>query len=137
MRVCGADISGKTVNLVVLEKLADGTVSHIPLVPKIALMDGKDQGSVRAFVDAFGAFIRVNAIGKVAIKARAGKGQFAGGAEGFKIEGLIQANQEVEVAFISPVAIASHEKKHPAPTIEIFAYQMDAFKTARCALKAQ
>ncbi len=137
MKICGADISGKVLNLVVLEQASDGSISHIALTPKIALMDGKSQDSVRAFADALGAFVRLNGIGKIAIRSRAGKGQFAGGAESFKIEGLIQAIPDVEVVLVSPIAISSHEKKYPAPKLNIYAYQSDAYKTARCSIGAK
>lgn len=137
MKVCGADISGKTVSLVVLEKAEDGSISHVALTPKIALTDGKSQTSIRAFCDALAAFVRLNAIDKIAIRSRASKGQFAGGADSFKIEGLIQSLHDTEVALVSPVSIASHERKHPAPKIEIFSYQNDAYKTARCSIGAQ
>lgn len=135
MRVCGIDIAGKSANLVVIERAVDGSISIIESARRIVLGDGKDQSSVRQFSEAMYAFLRLNAVDCVAIKQRNAKGQFSGGADGFKIEALIQANTTSHVELISPVAIGSFVKKNPEqlPT-GIFGYQADAFHAARCVL---
>lgn len=135
MRVCGIDIAGKSANLVVLERAADGSISVVESVRRIVLGDGKDQASVRQFSEAMYAFLRLNTVDCVAIKQRNAKGQFSGGADGFKIEALIQANAISHVELVSPVAIGSFVKKNPEDLPKgLFGYQSDAFHAARCVL---
>lgn len=135
MRVCGIDIAGKSANLVVVERAADGSISVVESARRIVLGDGKNQASVRQFSEAMYAFLRLNAINCVAIKQRNAKGQFSGGADGFKIEALIQANTTAQVELVSPVAIGSFTKKNLVDLPKgLFGYQSDAFHTARCAL---
>lgn len=57
-------------------------------------------------------FLEQNEIEKILIKKRAKKGNFAGGAVTFKMEGLIQLNPICNVELISPQAISSFEKKN-------------------------
>jgi hypothetical protein len=74
--------------------------------------DDENAADVQSFYDAFRNFLRDNHIEQIAIKKRAKRGQMAGGAVTFKLEGLIQLNGTVPVNFISGQAIAAYQKRH-------------------------
>jgi DUF3010 family protein len=70
-----------------------------------------------------------------AIRGRATAGKFAGGADGFKIEGIIQLAADKDVMIISPQTVAASIKKsgladHP----DLPNNQQKAFQVAHCAL---
>lgn len=134
MRVCGADVSGSRLTLVVVDVGPDGVQLLDMGTRKLELQDEKSQESVKSFFQALSGFVRLASPDLIAVKARAGKGQFAGGATTFKIEGLIQLIEGPPVSLISPVRIAAFDRKQPAaPPAGLFAYQGDAYKTALCA----
>ena len=80
-------------------------------------------------------FVQANAIEHIAIKKRSKKGEFAGGPTTFKIEGVFQLLEDVEVTLLSPQTINAQNKKH---TFELPAslnkYQHEAYKAACSAL---
>jgi hypothetical protein len=102
-------------------------------IKKLILEDDEKQGDIRQFCNDFLLFLEQNQIDKVVIKKRAKKGNFAGGAVTFKLEGLIQLNPMCEVELISPQAISSFEKKNMIefPTT-LKKYQEQAYLTALC-----
>ena len=55
-------------------------------------------------------FLSENKIEKIALKKRAKKGTFAGGAVTFKAETIIQLNDICEVVFITSQAISKYSK---------------------------
>ena len=127
MNICGVELKSNQALLVVLE---DGNYKELD-IKKIILEDDEDQTSIREFCNKFLLFLEKNSIDSVVIKKRAKKGNFAGGAVTFKIEGLIQLNPLTEVKLISSQTIAAFEKKN---TIEfpqtLKKYQEQAFLSA-------
>lgn len=108
MKVCGIELKSNNAILTVLENN-----KFIELkIKKIVLDNDENQNDIRIFCNDFLLFLEQNEIEKVYIKKRAKKGNFAGGAVTFKIEGLIQLNPLCEVELVSSQAISSFEKKN-------------------------
>ena len=76
-------------------------------------------------------FLRDNNIDKIIIKKRAKRGKFAGGADTFKMEGIIQLNGQCDVNFTSTQAIASYKNSNAVtiPT-DLLKYQEEAYLSA-------
>lgn len=129
MKLCGIELKSNNVILVVLD---DNKYCDLK-IKKLILEDDEKQGDIRQFCNDFLLFLEQNQIDKVVIKKRAKKGNFAGGAVTFKLEGLIQLNPMCEVELISPQAISSFEKKNiiEFPTT-LKKYQEQAYLTALC-----
>jgi len=108
MKVCGIELKSNNVIIAVLED-----AEYIDLkIKKITVENDESQEDIRKFCNDFLLFLEQNQIDKIFIKKRAKKGNFAGGAVTFKIEGLIQLNPLCEVELISAKTISSFEKKN-------------------------
>ena len=81
-------------------------------IKKLSLEDDEDEKCVTDFFNTVREIIKEHGIEKIAIKKRAKKGNFAGGAVTFKIEALVQLNDICAVELVSPRAISSFEKKN-------------------------
>jgi hypothetical protein len=132
MTLCGIEIKGSEAIIAV----AAPDLTHVTMATKkIALEDDDEAANVKAFASQVAAFVRDNGITRIAIKKRSKKGEFAGGPTTFKIEGVLQLLDGVEVTLLSPQTINAQNKKHnfdlPATLNK---YQHEAFKTACSAL---
>ncbi|NMY94139.1 DUF3010 family protein [Pseudomonas proteolytica] len=132
MTLCGIEIKGSEAIIAV----AAPDLTHVTMATKkIALEDDDEAANVKAFASQVAAFVRDNDITRIAIKKRSKKGEFAGGPTTFKIEGVLQLLDGVEVTLLSPQTINAQYKKHsfelPATLNK---YQHEAFKTACSAL---
>ena len=132
MTLCGIEIKGSEAIIAV----AAPDLTHVTMATKkIALEDDDEAANVKAFASQVAAFVRDNGITRIAIKKRSKKGEFAGGPTTFKIEGVFQLLEGVEVTLLSPQTINAQNKKHnfelPATLNK---YQHEAFKTACSAL---
>ena len=132
MTLCGIEIKGSEAIIAV----AAPDLTHVTVATKkIALEDDDEAANVKAFASQVAAFVRDNGITRIAIKKRSKKGEFAGGPTTFKIEGVLQLLDGVEVTLLSPQTINAQNKKHnfelPATLNK---YQHEAFKTACSAL---
>ena len=135
MTLCGIEIKGSEAIIAV----AAPDLTHVTLATKkIALEDDDEAANVKAFARQVAAFVRDNGITRIAIKKRSKKGEFAGGPTTFKIEGVLQLLDGVEVTLLSPQTINAQNKKHkfdlPATLNK---YQHEAFKAAYSALIKQ
>ncbi|RXK12754.1 hypothetical protein CP965_09270 [Halarcobacter mediterraneus] len=108
MKICGIELKANNIILVVLDNK-----NFLDLkIKKLTLEDDEKQEDIRKFCNEFLLFLENENIEKVVIKKRAKKGNFAGGAVTFKLEGLIQLNPLCEVELISAQSISSFEKKN-------------------------
>lgn len=108
MKTCGIELKANNMILVVLDN-----EEFIELkTKKIILEDDENQENIRSFCNEFLLFLEQNQIEKVYIKKRAKKGNFAGGAVTFKMEGLIQLNPLCQVELLSAQALSNFEKKN-------------------------
>ena len=137
MTLCGIEIKGSEA-IIAVASLDNQTLTHVALATKkIALEDDDDAANVKAFAAQVKAFVQANGITRIAIKKRSKKGEFAGGPTTFKIEGVFQLLDGVEVTLLSPQTINAQYKKH---TFDLPAtlnkYQHEAYKTAcSCLMK--
>lgn len=108
MKVCGVELKS---NNAILTLIQNG--EYIESKPKkLTLNDDENQEDIRTFCNEFLLFLEQNEVEKIVIKKRAKKGNFAGGAVTFKMEGLIQLNPLCKVELISAQSISSFEKKN-------------------------
>ncbi len=130
MKILGISIEGKKCTLVVLDT-ATKPYEIQKTIPKIEVSNVDNQEELKMFFKTISAFTRDEGIDEVCVKQRNKRGEYAGGAEGFKLESIIQL-LEIPVNLISPTAIAAKLKKHDIYEIKstLFVYQEEAFKTA-------
>ena len=130
MKILGISIECRKCITVVLDD-ASGAVAVAKGITKFEVNDTESQEDLKTFYKTLVAFIRDESINLIFIKQRNKKGEYAGGAEGFKIEAIIQL-VDVPVNFISANAIAAKMKKHDISTLKesVYNYQEDALKTA-------
>ncbi|WP_073525882.1 DUF3010 family protein [Pseudomonas fluorescens] len=131
MTLCGIEIKGSEA-IIAVASLDNQTLTHVALATKkLALDDDDEAANVKAFAAQVVAFVQANGITRIAIKKRSKKGEFAGGPTTFKIEGVFQLLEGVEVTLLSPQTINAQNKKH---TFDLPAtlnkYQHEAYKTA-------
>ena len=131
MTICGIEIKGSEA-IIALAALDNQALTHVALATKkIALDDDDEAANVKAFAAQVKAFVQANGITRIAIKKRSKKGEFASGPTTFKIEGVFQLLEGVEVTLLSPQTINAQNKKHSfdLPTT-LNKYQHEAYKTA-------
>lgn len=110
--ICGAELKSSEAIFAIVES-ANGQVGYVDTDPKrMQVADDENAADVQSFFDAFRNFLRDNHIEQIVIRKRAKRGQMAGGAVTFKLEGLIQLNGTVPVNFISGQAIAAYQKRN-------------------------
>lgn len=130
-KICGVELTGSKAIFCLLE--CDGESWEVLTVPtrKLALDDSRDADHVRSTKQILETFFREHAPDLIGIKQRNERGQFAGGAVTFKLEGLIQVATNTSIEFVAPNAI-SHtlkDKEVDYPS-DLYAYQEEAFRTA-------
>ena len=135
MTICGIEIKGSEAIFAMATQGANGLEHVASATKKIALDDDDQAANIKAFAVQIAAFVKANAITRIAIKKRSKKGEFAGGPTTFKIEGIIQLLDDCEVQLLSPQTLNAQFKKHafdlPA---SLNKYQHEAFKAACAAL---
>ena len=136
MIVCGIELSSSTAICVILEGTPDNFEVVDPGVSKLELNDSDSAEDVIAFHQSFTEFVKKQKIDRIAIKKRSAKakGKYASGPITFKLEGLIQLCENVEVRLISPNTIAAKLRKKGLPEAKLFKYQIPAYETAFAAL---
>ncbi|MDO6707581.1 DUF3010 family protein [Photobacterium sp. 1_MG-2023] len=130
--ICGIELKGHEAIVTVLEKQADDCfIVKTIEKKKITLNDSERRESVKDFKEEINQLLATNSVEKVYIKKRSKKGDFAGGADTFKMEAMIQDSDANDVILVSPQAIASYQKKNNAVApSELNKYQHNAFFTA-------
>lgn len=138
MKICGIEIKASEA-IIAVASLENQALHHVALATrKIALEDDDEASNVKAFAAQVKAFVQEHAIERIAIKKRSKKGEFAGGPTTFKIEGVFQLLEGVEVTLLSPQTLNAQNKKHnfALPTT-LNKYQHEAYKAACSALVKQ
>lgn len=136
-RICGIDITGKSVCLLILEgsKEQFEVVESKPL--KIELSDHMDQSSVKEFYRNIVEFFSSNEVTHVTIKSGS-TGMYKSGPAVFKIEALIQM-ADVEIEFVKPQTLTAFWKKTDIDidSYKLKKYQHNAFKLAYYSLEGK
>lgn len=129
---CGVELKGSEAILSVISKQNDGSYTTVPLsTKKITLDSSENRANVQDAQNNINDFIKENDVGDVFIKSRNKKGEFAGGADTFKMEALFQNSNAESVEMISPQAISSHQKKNDiVPPESLNKYQHSAYLAA-------
>lgn len=135
MKICGADIQGRDLVLVSVDRDGDGDFAVISDACTKLSLNGDDQETVRVFLRALAGFSRHHGLQRMAIRGRGTVGKFAGGAISFKIEGLIQSLEGCTVTILMPTTIAAQVRKcNLTSPGELYKYQHDAYFTACAAI---
>jgi len=113
MKVIGIAIDKTKAIFYVLEDRGNGNLLNLTGDFKyLTLKNDMDNASVRTFQSNVHSFFDKIHPDRIAILARQTKGRFKSAPLSFKIEGLIQCYEEVEVEFVSPHKILSYFKKN-------------------------
>ena len=113
MRICGVELKGSEAILALIDIGVNvDIVIHVDLTTKkIPLGNTDSVVQVKSFQGTFESFCLDNSVDKVCIKKRNKKGEFAGGPNTFKMEGIIQASAVPEVILVSPQTISAMQKR--------------------------
>ena len=130
MKYCGIELKSNEARIVSIEVDDSGDYHYIATqTKKIKLDDPKSQEGTRSFRAAFNRFFQENSFDKIAIKERGKKGKFAGGADSFKMEGIL-LTLDYPIELIHTATIKSRTKDKTLKTDQINAYQEEALKVA-------
>jgi len=132
MKAIGIQIKSKEAVLVVLEKDAAGNISQTNDSAKFGINDPTKPNQVKQFRDQINAAfdsIGASRIGVVARNAN-GKGQRAPSPVSFKLEGIIQLYDKIEVELVWKQTTNAYFKKNKKTSTPKNKYQEDAFDIA-------
>jgi len=132
MKVCGIELKGSSANLCILI----GDKSEWKAVDcstcKVNVIDDENRDEIISFYETFCNLVRDYDIETIVIKKRNKRGEYAGGAVTFKLEGVLQLVRNVEISFLSAQAISRFTKKNPSALPDkLNKYQETAFNVAR------
>jgi hypothetical protein len=113
MKVIGIDIDKTKAIFYALEKGANGNIINLTGDFKYVILNNDtDNSSVRAFQSTVHAFIETINPDRIAILKRQTKGRFKSAPLSFKIEGLIQCYDKLEIEFLPPITVSTYFKKN-------------------------
>jgi len=110
MILCGIELKSNTAILSTIEVINTDVTLIDTSVKKITLENDEDKNSILKFQDEIDDYLEKNHVDKIALKKRAKKGNFAGGAVTFKSEVIIQLNTVCEFVFVTSQAISRYTK---------------------------
>ena len=110
MKICGIELKSNNAIVSVIETSQTETSYINTKIKKFVIEDDEKIDSILKFKSEIESFLKEYNIEKIALKKRAKKGTFAGGAVTFKSEAIIQLNDVCEVSFISSQAITKYTK---------------------------
>jgi hypothetical protein len=115
MKICGVELAGNDAIICLLG--LDNQQFNLPdcRVRKITLPKNHTRSDLQYFQSTFVKLMNDYGVSKVAIKERAPKGKFAGGAIGFKLEAAIQLIDDIEVVVIPQKDIKLGLSEHSLP----------------------
>ena len=112
MNICGIELKSNNVILSIIQINDNNVVFINTKIKKLILDDDENKNSLLKLQDELDQFLENNKVEKIALKKRAKKGNFAGGAVTFKTETIIQLNTSCEVTFITSQAINKYSKNN-------------------------
>jgi len=110
MNLCGIELKSNNAIVSVIEYLDDEINFIETKTKKIVLENDEDINSILKYKTELESFLSEYKIEKIALKKRAKKGTFAGGAVTFKSEAIIQLNTICTVNFVTSQAISKYTK---------------------------
>ena len=113
MKVIGVDIDKSKAIFYALEKDKNGnTINLTGDFKYLTLSDDTNNSRVREFQSAVHSFFDVITPDRIAILKRQTKGRFKSSPLSFKVEGLIQCYEKVDIEFLPPITISTYFKKN-------------------------
>lgn len=131
MKVIGIEIEKKRAICFALELDSQGT--YVNLTGKFKYLEIKDDQNnqeVKDFQSTIHSFFNSINADKIAIITRQTKGRFSSSTLSFKMEGLIQCYDKIEIEFVSPRTLSAYYKKNPLIIPFENTYQENALKLA-------
>jgi len=131
MRVIGIEIEKKRAICFALEQDKHGT--YINLTEKfryLEIKEDQDNGEIKNFKSSINTFFDSINPDAIAIISRQTKGRFSSSTYSFKLEGLIQCYERVDVEFVSPRTLSAYYKKKLLSVPFENIYQENAVKLA-------
>lgn len=129
MKYCGIELKSNEARIVSIEVQESDYHFISSEIKRIKLKDSKLQEATIAFKEEFERFFEQNKFDKIGVKERMKRGKFAGGADSFKMEGIIQT-LDYPIEILHSSSIKSKIKNKILKTNEINAYQEEALKVA-------
>ena len=111
----------------------DNQGAYINLTGKfkyLGIQEDQDNDEIRDFQSTIHTFFNNINPDAIAIIVRQTKGRFASSPFSFKLEGLIQCYDKVNIEFVSPKTITAFYKKNPFTVLFDNNYQEDAARLA-------
>lgn len=131
MKVIGIEIDKTKAIFYALEKDANGNIINLTGDFKyLTLTDDTDNSIVREFQSTIHSFFDDINPNKIAILKRQTKGRFKSAPLSFKVEGLIQCYDKIEIEFVQPLALKAFFKKNDFSLTLEHTYQEKAAKLA-------
>lgn len=132
MKILGIQLKSNEAILVVLYQDADGNVTQLPESTKFKIADPTDSSQVRQFRDQVNTAFDSISPDKIGVMARnyKAKGTRAPSPMSFKLEGIIQLNENYPISFVWPQSIAAFYKKNKPELSPNKKLEEDAFNVA-------
>jgi len=134
MKICGVELSGNDAVICLLQ--LDKQHFNLPdcRVRKLTLPKEHTREDLRYFQASFAKLMSDYGVDRVAIKERALKGKFAGGAIGFKLEAAIQLIPNIDAVVLSQkdikLGLSEHRLPIPFADTGLKGFQEQAFTVA-------
>ena len=96
----------------------------------LEIKDDQNNQEVKDFQSTIHSFFNSINADKIAIITRQTKGRFSSSTLSFKMEGLIQCYDKIEIEFVSPRTLSAYYKKNPLTIPFENTYQENALKLA-------
>lgn len=131
MKVIGIEIEKKRAVCIALEKDSQGTIMNLTgKFRYLEIKEDQDNGEIKNFQSTIFSFFNSINPDAIAIITRQPKGRFSSSTFSFKLEGLIQCYDRVDVEFVSPRTLTAYYKKNPLSVPFDNNYQENAVKLA-------
>lgn len=137
MKVIGIDIDKTKAIFYILEEDQYGNLQNrTGSFRSLTLTDDTDNATIRTFQSTVHSFFDKTNPDRIGILKRQTKGRFRSAPLSFKIEGLLQCYEEIEIEFVQPIRVSGFFKKNDFILDLEFDYQEDAAKLAWYMLKS-
>lgn len=131
MKIIAIDIDKKKAICIALEKDSSGTYHNLTGTKKyFEVKDDRDGEELREFMKELHSYFDSITPDKLGIITRQTKGRFSASPFSFKLEGIIQLYDKMEIEFITPQALNAYFKKSELPLSFDHNYQEKAMKLA-------
>jgi hypothetical protein len=131
MKVIGIEIDKKRAICFAIKQDSNGEIAYLNGNFKyLELNDDLSGEELRNFQSDLFTFFDSMDADRIAIVSRQTKGKFAAASVSFKLEGLIQCYEKVDIEFVSKQALAAYFKKNEMKVVFNSKYQENAGKLA-------